>query len=72
MKKRKFNLQLFAEGTDVPETKEEHKKPEEPTVKESEDEKKYSDKDVDEILNKKFARWQEKQQKALYLRRWVQ
>ena len=29
------------------------------------DEKKYSDKDLDEILNKKFAKWQEKQQKAV-------
>ena len=65
MEKRKFNLQLFAEGTEVPEAKEEHKKPDETTVKEAEDEKKYSDKDVDEILNKKFARWQEKQQKAV-------
>lgn len=65
MEKRKFNLQLFAEGTEVPEAKEEHKKSDEPTVKEPEDEKKYSDKDVDEILNKKFARWQEKQQKAV-------
>ena len=65
MKKRKFNLQLFAEVTDVPGAKEEHKNPEEPTGKEAEDEKKYSDKDVDEILNKKFARWQEKQQKAV-------
>lgn len=65
MEKRKFNLQLFAEGTEVPEAKEEHKKSDEPTVKEPEDEKKYSDKDVDEILNKKFAKWQEKQQKAV-------
>ena len=29
------------------------------------DEKKYSDKDLDEILGKKFAKWQEKQQKAV-------
>ncbi len=29
------------------------------------DEKKYSDKDLDEILNKKFAKWQEKKQKEV-------
>ena len=32
---------------------------------ETEDKPKYTDKDVDEILNKKFAKWQEKQDKAV-------
>ena len=32
---------------------------------EPEDKPKYTDKDVDEILNKKFAKWQEKQDKAV-------
>lgn len=33
--------------------------------KESDEKPKYTDKDVDEILNKKFAKWQEKQDKAV-------
>ena len=32
---------------------------------EPEDKPKYTDKDIDEILNKKFAKWQEKQDKAV-------
>ena len=32
---------------------------------ETEEKPKYTDKDVDEILNKKFAKWQEKQDKAV-------
>lgn len=78
--RRILELQLFAEEgaavaeqTSAPATAE--KQPDRPraaadTGKDGEetkaaDEKKYSDKDLDEILGKKFAKWQEKQQKAV-------
>lgn len=35
------------------------------TSKETESEKKYSDKDLDDILNKKFAKWKEQEQKKV-------
>lgn len=79
--KRRFNLQLFAEetgnqvggtATEAPGSAEE--KAGEPqnlnnpapaaTLKENSGAK-YTDADVDEILNKKFAEWQKKQQKAV-------
>lgn len=77
MKKRNLFLQLFADDangvasdtataenvnsdqTAAKEQDTETKKADEKT------EKKYSDKDLDEILNKKFARWEEKKQKAV-------
>ena len=74
--KKLFDLQLFAEdagaaGSDpVPaerndtgaatDTGKESK-----DTKPSNDDKKYSDKDIDEIINKRFARWQKEQQKAV-------
>lgn len=55
MKNKAFNLQLFAEPSEP--------KPAEPT--EPTGEKKYTDDDVDKILNKKFAKWQAQQDKAI-------
>lgn len=68
MKKRRFNLQLFAdEATETTtETTEETRQDAAPAAKvEKQDEPKYTDKDVDEILNKKFAQWQKKQQREV-------
>lgn len=68
MKKRRFDLQLFAdEATETPtETPEETKPETAPAAKvEKQDEPKYTDKDVDEILDKKFAQWQKKQQREV-------
>lgn len=76
--KRIFDLQLFAEEApadtaSAPETAE--KSTDRPRAAadtgkdgadaKATDEKKYSDKDLDDILNKKFARWQKEQQKAV-------
>lgn len=76
--KRIFDLQLFAEETATetpaaPETAE--KTTDRPRAAadtgkdgaetKANDEKKYSDKDLDEIFGKKFARWQKEQQKAV-------
>ncbi len=70
MKKHLLDLQLFAdEGADgssqepansATETKEAEGKENEPKP-----EKKYSDDDVDKILNKKFAEWEKKKQKEV-------
>lgn len=58
MKNKAFNLQLFAEPSEP--------KPAEPTEPtEPTGEKKYTDDDVDKILNKKFAKWQAQQDKAI-------
>lgn len=68
MKKRRFDLQLFAdEATETTtETTEETKPETAPAAKvEKQDEPRYTDKDVDEILNKKFAQWQKKQQREV-------
>lgn len=68
MKKRRFDLQLFADETaeTTTETTEETKPESAPAAKvEKQDEPKYTDKDVDEILNKKFAQWQKKQQREV-------
>lgn len=63
-----FNLQLFADeaadtdtGTDTENTTEENEQSTEPKGKANE--AKYTDDDVDKILNKKFAEWEKKQQK---------
>ena len=76
--KKIFNLQLFAEETaaetsTTPATAE--KQTDRPRAAadtdkdgaetKATDEKKYSDKELDEILGKKFARWQKDQQKAV-------
>ena len=71
MKKHLLDLQLFAEeGADGSETHE----PANPTTEtkeaegkenEPKPEKKYSDDDVDKILNKKFAEWEKKKQKEV-------
>lgn len=62
MKKKAFNLQLFAEPSE-PKPAEPTAEPTEPT--EPTGEKKYTDDDVDKILNKKFAKWQAQQDKAI-------
>lgn len=61
-----FNLQLFAEGSENAEGGEngtEHSA--EAENKGQEEEKKYSDKDLDKIINSRFARWQKDQEKAI-------
>ena len=65
-----FNLQLFAEGTTETETGSGTETTTEQTTEQSTEqnsgkgnELKYSDKDVDEIINKKFAEWEKRQQK---------
>ena len=60
---RRLNLQLFAEETTEP--AEEAKTGQEQTETAGKPEAKYTDKDVDEILNRKFAKWQKEQQKAV-------
>lgn len=68
--KRKINLQLFAEpapeaGTDPDQSvpKPETSAPADPNPEDSK--AKYTDDDLDKIINKKFAEWQKKQQKAV-------
>lgn len=61
-----FNLQLFADeatdtGTDTETTTEEEEQSTESKGKGNE--AKYTDEDVDKILNKKFAEWEKRQQK---------
>ena len=71
--KKRFDLQLFAEeaATDAAaapaaEQAEEPAKPEPaPAAVLKAKGAKYTDEDVDEILNRKFAEWQKKQQKAV-------
>ena len=72
MKKHLLDLQLFADegaadgsetqepANPTTETKEADEKENEPKP-----EKKYSDDDVDKILNKKFAEWEKKKQKEV-------
>lgn len=62
MKNKAVNLQLFAEPSE-PKPAEPTAEPTEPT--EPTGEKKYTDDDVDKILNKKFAKWQAQQDKAI-------
>lgn len=71
-----FNLQLFAEdgataetATDAPDSAREQAENKAEEKKASGEKPKsvakYTDEDVDEILNKKFAKWQEQRQKAV-------
>lgn len=69
-----FNLQMFADdAADQPAAGDQNPSPEAadkpepaPAAKvEKQDEAKYTDKDVDEIINRKFAEWQKKQQKEV-------
>ncbi len=64
--KRNFNLQLFAgdEGGDEGGSGETGD-PEDKTGDGGNDDKKYTDEDVNKIINKKFAEWEKKQQKAV-------
>lgn len=79
--KKLFDLQLFAEdagsaaagtATEAPGSAETEKAEEQPKAKEpapaatlKKQDAKYTDADVDDILNRKFAEWQKKQQKAV-------
>ena len=68
MKKILFDLQLFADeaaetGADTENTTEETTEQSTEQNGSKGNELKYSDKDVDDILNKKFAEWQKKQEK---------
>lgn len=65
MIKRVFNLQLFAEPTTAEPAKEAEPAKAEPTEKKAVEDKKYTDEDVDKIINRKFAEWEKKQQKAV-------
>lgn len=67
MEKVRFDLQLFAEevpaqaqpeGTEPPESQE-------PAQEQGAGDKKYTDKDVDAIINKKFAKWKAEQEAAV-------
>lgn len=74
MRNNKLFLQLFADDAAADTETTENVTSDQTAAKEQDKaakntaqnaEKKYSDKDLDEILSKKFARWQEKQQKAV-------
>lgn len=70
MNKRVLDLQLFAEPTTAEPAKEAEPKqaentPAEPAAKKVAEDKKYTDEDVDKIINRKFAEWEKKQQKAV-------
>ena len=72
MKKHLIDLQLFAEDDTPPAAGEpsgnepKGTEPKEPAEhKGGADEKKYSDADVDKLINKKFAEWQQKKDKEL-------
>ena len=78
MKKRLIDLQIFAdENTATPsapsvepaaeqeKNTDGTKEPVTAAPPKAQEELKYSDKDLDEIISKKFAKWQEKQQKAV-------
>lgn len=76
MKKRRFDLQFFAEDaaadpkpvtaeSDDDEAAAEQDKDEKPVKSEKDAEKKYSDADLDEIIGKKFAKWQKDQDKKV-------
>lgn len=57
----KMNLQMFADDQE-PNTDPENSTPE-PAREPKPEEKKYSDEDVDKIINRKFAEWEKKQEK---------
>lgn len=78
MKKKNLYLQLFAEaegaaaadpvpaeGNDNGAATDKEKAAKDTTPGKDIDEKKYSDKDLDEIINKKFAKWQKDQDKKV-------
>ena len=73
MKKTLFNLQLFAEETAATETGSDPETTTEQTTEQATeqkqgnkaDEKKYSDKEVNDLIDKKFAEWQKKKDKEI-------
>lgn len=66
-----FDLQMFADEAGAGESETEtsnEKKEDDPSNKEQQNQsndKKYSDKDLDEIIGRKFAKWQKDQEKAI-------
>ena len=66
-----FDLQMFADEAGAGESETEtcnEKKEDDPSNKEQKNQnndKKYSDKDLDEIIGRKFAKWQKDQEKAI-------
>lgn len=68
MKKYRFDLQLFAEEPPAQAQAEGAEPPEpgqEPAKEPDAGDKKYTDKEVDAIINKKFAKWKADQEKAV-------
>lgn len=77
MKKKNFDLQLFAEdvatgaepvpaeGNDIGAAAEQDKPGKDTKSGKDTEEKKYSDKDLDEIIGKKFAKWQKDHEKKV-------
>lgn len=76
--KKRLDLQMFAESETsstaestataaaaVPEKTTEEKEQAHAAASKKQGEAKYTDKDVDELINQKFAEWQKKQQKAV-------
>lgn len=63
--RRKFNLQMFAEEDPANEPAKQQQQQEPETPPTGADEKKYTDKDVDELINKKFAEWSKKKDKEV-------
>jgi hypothetical protein len=63
--KKKIDLQMFADETAVAQTTEENASAEPATEAAAEPEKKYSDKEVDSIIDKKYAKWKAEQEKAV-------
>ena len=64
MEKYRFDLQLFAEEAPAQAQPEATEQPEgqEPAQEQGAGDKKYTDKDVDAIINKKFAKWKAEQE----------
>lgn len=65
-----FDLQLFADEAEAEESeteksKDDSKSGSENTEQNQNNDKKYSDKDLDEIIGRKFAKWQKDQEKAV-------
>ena len=70
--KKAFNLQLFAEAASAATDTSTEKTTEQTTEQSTEskqdvkaDEKKYSDKEVNDLIDKKFAEWQKKKDKEI-------
>lgn len=63
--RRKFNLQMFAEENPADKSAEQQPQRQLEIQQTDIDEKKYTDKDVDELINRKFAEWSKKKDKEV-------